>query len=739
MHMPARARVALASALLVALAGGTIAHAQDVKGAAVKRAIARGVTAIKNERGLDGLWLEQHYPGGETALATLALLLSGEPVNAPDVAPGLQHVANLPNQFVYVTSLKIMVLAQADPVKYRREIRSAARWLVDAQFDGGLWGYTQRPGPFDHSNSQFALLGLHAAAEAGAQIPNGVWQRARMRLLANQNKDGGWSYRNDPQSYGSMTAAGAAGLIILGSSVAAPQEKGYSDGAATNCGRYSGSRPLIRGLEWLGRNFQADANPNHGATWYFYWLYAVERVGILSGRRFIGDHDWYREGAAALVACQKPDGSWGGSVADTAFAVMFLSKGHKPLIIQKLQWSRDEAWNPDRHDVENLVAFIGDKFGEPTAWQTVAFDSPLEDWLAAPLLYVQGHDFPDWNARQREKVRKYVEQGGTILFEACCSRPQFRTGFEHFAAAAFPESPLRVLDAGHPVYGAQFDLKPAGLMGIDFGCRTSILFAPRDISCLWEQGHVPILSENALKLGTNIAAFALGKTALRDRLDVVVLPGDADAPRPEQQGLGLRLAQVVYDGDWRPDPNALVHFAEFLRDNAALDVVTNYAEVRLTDVDLHAAPVLFMTGHYDFRLTDREIAGLAAHLRRGGFLFADACCGRAAFDQAFRAMVERAFPGEKLKPLPPDHPIFRGAPGFRLDSVSYKPIAGEPQKEPGRPELYGLEIDGRLAIVYSPEALACGLDGHKCFNCRGYVDEDARRIATNIVLYALSR
>lgn len=730
----------LIAAVAGTLAGATISPAQDLTGDAVKRAIARGVASIKDERGLEGIWAERHYPGGDTALATLALLQAGEPVDSPAVAPAIQHLARLANQHVYVVSLKIMALAEADATRYRREITQAARWLVEAQFDGGLWGYTQRPGPFDHSNSQFALLGLHAAAAAGVQIPAGVWQRARARLLANQNKDGGWSYRNDPRSYGSMTAAGVAGLIVLGSSVAAPQEKGYSDGAATNCGRYTGSRPLIQGLEWLARNFRADENPSHGPTWYYYWLYAVERVGILSGRRFLGDHDWYREGAAELVQRQKPDGSWGASVADTAFAVLFLAKGHKPLVIQKLQWSNDESWNPDRHDVENLVAFIGDKFGEPTAWQTVAFESSLEEWLAAPLLYVQGHDFPEWNTRQREKVRKYVEQGGTLFFEACCSRADFAKGFEKFLAATFPESPVRELDAGHPVYSAHFDLKPSGLRGVDIGCRTSILFSPRDVSCLWEQARVPILSDAAFKLGTNIAAFALGRTGLRDRLDIVVLPGDkAAAVKPEELGTGLRLGQVVYDGDWRPDPTALVHFAEYLRDCVRLDVVTSYREVRLTDSDLHSSPILFMTGHYEFRLTDREIAGLAAHLRRGGLLFADACCGRAAFDQSFRAMVERAFPGEKLKVLPADHPILRGSPGFRLESVSYKPIAGEPQKEPGAPELLGLEIEGRTAIVYSPAALACGLDGHKCFNCRGYVDEDARRIAANIVLYGLSR
>jgi hypothetical protein len=727
--------------LLVAILAADARAGPDVDGERVKAAISAGVRAIKRNQNADGTWTERHYPGGETCLAALALLQAGEAVDSPTLTPALRQIARLPNQQVYVTALKIMVLVQADSARYRREIQNAARWLVESQYESGVWGYTEAAGAFDNSNSQFALLGLHTAAQAGVPIPNQVWQRARNRMVQLQNKDGGWSYRNDNQSYGSMTAAGVCNLIILGSSVAAPQEKGYNDGVAPNCGRYAGSKPLLSGLTWLGKNFRVTENPGRGGNWHHYWLYGVERAGILSGRRFFGTHDWYREGATQLVKTQRDDGIWGTGLPDTCFSVLFLAKGHKPLLVQKLQWSDDEDWNPDRHDLENLVAHIGNTFGEPTAWQAVAFDSPLEEWLAAPLLYMQGHTFPNWSQKQREKVRRYVEQGGTIFFEACCSREEFRTGFEKFIAATFPETPLRELDAGHPVYSAHHDLQPAGLMGLDIGCRTSILFSPRDISCLWEQARIPLLSQNALKLGTNIAAFALGRSALRDRLDLVVLPGgSADSARKPVVTQGtLRLAQVAYNGDWRPDPQALVHFAEFLRDSVRLDVVTEYAAPRLTDGDLHSYPILYMTGHYAFELSEPERTALAAHLRRGGFLLAESCCGRSAFDESFRRMVEAAFPGQPLKKLPAEHPLYRGEPGFRIDRVGYKEAALAQKPDLTQPELWGIEHEGRLILVYSPYSVGCGLDGHKCFNCRGLVDADARRLAANIVLYALSR
>ena len=70
--------------------------------------------------------------------------------------------------------------------------------------------------------------------------------------------------------------------------------------------------------------------------WHLYWLYAVERVGILLGTEFLGRHEWYPEGAKFLLESQGADGSWkgqsiGGAVADTCFALLFLRRATKPL------------------------------------------------------------------------------------------------------------------------------------------------------------------------------------------------------------------------------------------------------------------------------------------------------------------------------------------------------------------------------------------------------------------------
>ena len=58
------------------------------------------------------------------------------------------------------------------------------------------------------------------------------------------------------------------------------------------------------------------------------------------------------------------------------------------------------------------------------------------------------------------------------------------------------------------------------------------------------------------------------------------------------------------------------------------------------------------------------------------------------------------------------------------------------QKVP--PELDGIQIDGRLAVIFSPYDISCALEQHEALQCRGYTREDAARIALNVLLYSLS-
>lgn len=730
---------------IVCLAFVAPVSAQQVTGEQVRASIESAKRFLLRTQAGNGRWSDYSMPGGTTALATLALINAGVPADDAAIVRAVDAIRKVPNERTYVVSLKAQSLVAAGAEVHRDAIAEAADWLTRAQQPNGMWGYGLTGTRTDFSNSQFALLGLHEAARGGVGVNRIVWNRARVSWVNSQGRDGGWGYMpNATRHTGSMTAAGVASLYICGDSLHMNRGRGRaSDGSVICCQPYVEYRPIARGLHWLAGNFDTARNPN--GSFYYYYMYALERAGILSGMRHIGEHDWYRRGAAELVRRQRPDGSWREvhEIVDTAFALLFLAKGHKPILFNKLQYSADaNTWNITRNDLPNLLAFIGDKLGEPMSWEAVPVSAEIETWLTAPVLYFNGPRFPDFNEAQIERFREYVRQGGTILAVATCHLAEFRRGFEAFVGQVFPDDPLVRLAPDHPVFNAMFPLDGARiqLYGLSAGCRTSVFFSPKDIACLWDAADIPDASEEAFRLGTNLAAYATGLEPLPDKLDAVRLVETDEAEVATAPARGaVQVGQVMHNGDWRPNPKAVVHLADYLHDKLAVDVVPAFAPIDLTDADrLARHPVLYMTGHYSFELKPEEVAALRRHLERGGFLVANACCGREAFDVAFRELAAELFPQRSLERLPQDHPIIAGRPGVPLDVIHYRQALRVEQPDLNTAVLEGISLEDRLVLVYSPYSLDCGLDGHKCFACRGVEPEDALRIAGNAILYALT-
>ena len=81
----------------------------------VRKAINRGVKFLRSKHN-NGDWENSGYPanpGGVTALAVLALLNSGVPVDDPVIQAGLKYLRDLPPNKTYVVSLQTMALALA--------------------------------------------------------------------------------------------------------------------------------------------------------------------------------------------------------------------------------------------------------------------------------------------------------------------------------------------------------------------------------------------------------------------------------------------------------------------------------------------------------------------------------------------------------------------------------------------------------------------------------------------------
>ena len=55
------------------------------------------------------------------------------------------------------------------------------------------------------------------------------------------------------------------------------------------------------------------------------------------------------------------------------------------------------------------------------------------------------------------------------------------------------------------------------------------------------------------------------------------------------------------------------------------------------------------------------------------------------------------------------------------------------------PQLEGIKIDGRWAVIFSPFDISCALESHEAIGCRGYTQEDAARLGLNVLLYSLNQ
>jgi hypothetical protein len=772
----------------------------------VRKAIDLGVHYLKRQQRDSGKWDDRlgavSHPGGPTCLALLALLNAGVPVNDPVITRGLTYIRTLTSPSTYVRALQTMVFVEAGLNEDRGRVQRNVDHLVKSRiYRGGKldgWGYDFAGNVgirADNSNTQYAVLALYMGRVGKAKIDPAVWEEIRDFYRRTQNRDGGWSYGTDNRgAFGetgstlTMTTAGLSGLLISGLELNKGREVLRANGTAKNCGKYDEIGEVQKALSWISSpeldRFQLTMP---GRT--FYNLYGIERAGRLSGLRFFHSHDWYREGCIWLVSRQnKGEGFWaeaGSSdawpIVSTSFALLFLSKGRTPVLISKLahgdpveRQTTDLDWNNDRNDCRHLTEFVFEHLFDrkvPLAWQTFDMLRATEarpgrvlteqdildvtaDLLQSPIVYFNGHESPRdrFTATEKKLLKEYVENGGFILAEACCGSKKFDRGFRQLIAddALWPDTPLEPLPAEHPVWKAHYDVDPGSfkLHGLQMGCKTVLIYAPEDLSCLWEQNRPDTpRGQLAFRMGVNIVAYATGKEPPRPRLARVDLIAVKDEARAIRRGF-LKVAQLQHEGDWKPAPRAMAKLMAYLREHARVDVSLKTETMPPHVESVKDFKFVYMHGRRDFteghNFTEAELANLRFNLENGGLLFADACCGKKGFDKGFRKFVAKLLPKHKLAPINAEEELKKGGlfskklNGLELtrDTIRCRTEAGQKFRSTA-PDLEGIKINGRWAVIYSRYDIGCALERHSSSNCLGYEPESAERIAAAAVLYTL--
>jgi hypothetical protein len=750
----------------------------SIDAAQVLSAIERGVDYLKREQLPRGHWNEgiAGYDGGVTALCTLALLNSGVGTEDRVVRDALEYLRNLKLEKTYTVSLQTMVFAAADPKRDLVQIGRNVRWLEQNQIKEGprkgAWSYPGSQG--DNSNAQFAVLALYDAQRVGAKVSRETWQLAFDYWSRTQNADGSWGYFPDDTGSGSMTCAGIGGLAIC----AAALESGdaaVENGRVICCRPHETDHKLDMAINWLAERFTVTRNPHagRGQAALYYYLYGLERAGRLTARRFIGEHDWYREGAEYLVHQQDSlshywTGSWHAERdprISTAMALLFLSKGRRPIVIAKLKYGDGEDWNQHRRDAANLTTYTEEAWELGLTWQVMdPSAATVEDLLQAPVLYISGNRAPDLLPHAK-KIRDYVDRGGFVFAEACCrDSSRFNEGFRKLMAAVFPEPEyqLQRITPGHPIWRMQELVRPDSsyvgrLWGVEYGCRTCVVFSDQDLSCFWELAqpgqwsqYPPAVTEqiaDALAVGVNVLTYATNREPKGKEQSFVTPIADDEVDSRTSRGV-IEIAKLRHGGGCNDAPGALVNLLRTAsQGELQLRVRTASELINISDESIFRYHLVFMHGRHEFRLTPAEREKLRQYLERGGTVLADSICASRSFTAAFRREIAAALPGKSLERIPPGDPIFTSSyGGYDVRQVSLRdPEAvdgGQPISARVRqmePQLEGINIDGRWAVIFSPFDISCALESHEAIGCRGYTQQDAARLGLNVLLYSLNQ
>lgn len=185
----------------------------------------------------------------------------------------------------------------------------------------------------DNSNTQFAILALWAAQRHGTPVVRSLNLLA-LRFCTSQNADGSWSYHyrfgGGPTGTAAMNVVGLLGLAV-GHGLAHDPGRGADEVAER-----MKDPLLLHGFAALSRHIgQPVLEPGALRQPNLYYLWSLERAGVLYNLDRIGGKDWYRWGTQCLLANQQLEGNWqeGGyhgsnPVLDTCLALLFLKRAN---------------------------------------------------------------------------------------------------------------------------------------------------------------------------------------------------------------------------------------------------------------------------------------------------------------------------------------------------------------------------------------------------------------------------
>lgn len=175
-------------------------------------------------------------------------------------------------------------------------------------------------------------------------------------------------------------------------------------------------------------------------------------------------------------------------------------------------------YQADAEGMRNLLAEVRGRTNVHVTVQERYVPLTLENIRNTPIIHLRGHRPFSFTEQEREVLRQYVAQGGTIFGED--SHGPFGDCFRREMKKVFGVAPTD-LPGDHDLYRAHYvlDRVPAGdmgerypLQGIQTGDRLGVIFSRNDYGDCWEgtgEWVRPETREPAFKMGINIFTYVV--------------------------------------------------------------------------------------------------------------------------------------------------------------------------------------------------------------------------------------
>ncbi|WP_200761244.1 DUF4159 domain-containing protein [Poriferisphaera corsica] len=693
----------------------------------VQAAIERIQNYLFSTQNADGNWEGRYsspkYVGGETAIVTYALITSGISPQDPRLEKTIKYLINCEMNGTYAVSLRAHCLA-AMSSQFAGKLSVDARWLAQNQ-DGGRYTYAQPSNSFDHSNTQYGILGLWECAKRSISVGSNVWPSVIDHFQSSQNDDGGWGYTPKRQSDVAMAAAGVTSLLIA-------QEMLYR-------GRDTANEKLqdaiSRGLVYL----DVMARKHNGVVGVskMYDMYGVERVALASGAKMFGGRDWFEAGSEYILKKMSRDGSFsnsqgwaGGSNVNTSFALLYLSRGRVPVWINKIQLN-DIKWNNRPNDINLLTRRLSARREQEQNWQVINIASDPFYWLNAPIAWISAREEFSAQKLELENLRTYIQMGGLLIINPENNSREFSESMRLTLSKLFPRAKWIDMPSTHPMLNLIHEIKIPSSKPIRIltnGVRDLAITLPRDWGYVLQTGKSAFNYQPDLAM-FNLYAMVSDRGRLSHRLTMPMISKKNTASTSE-----ITVIRARYSGSWGQEPLWLHAIASLLHNNAGINL--QRANVPLDKIASYPNAFVHLSGNEAISLSGDQLNAISSFTEQGGTILVETIGGLGDFSISIQEQLTQSLQKPSVR-IPDTSPILDGKAigGYSLVRPKYRNYTTEFIGIKNQSRLEAIYINDRPAIIFTHEDITLGALGMKRWGVNGYEISDARKLWSNMLLY----